>query len=98
MKTYFKSHDNKQFWQYDHLQNLLLCILDDGCKQGIFQRCDLDAITVARQYKREEDNRVPYCNRIYATSSKAEFHQVYRKVFQEAMIAFDSIVISTQNK
>lgn len=98
MKTYFKSHDNTTFWQFDHLQNLLLCIVDDGCKQGIFQRCDLDAITVVRQYSKEEIQDIPFCNRIYATSSKAEFHHKYRKVFQEAMIAFDSIVISTQTK
>jgi hypothetical protein len=35
---------------------------------------------------------------LYFESSKAEFHHKYRKVFQEAMIAFDSIVINQSTK
>jgi hypothetical protein len=47
-----------------------------------------------RQYSKEDIQDLPYCNRLYFSSSKAEFHHKYRKVFQEAMIAFDSIVIN----
>jgi hypothetical protein len=92
MTTYFKSHDNTQHFKYDHLNGIMLCIVQDGCHQGLFQRCDKASMVLVRQYSKDMTQGVDESQRLYNPSTAEEFFQLYQKTLHNTQVAFNSLI------
>lgn len=92
MNTYFKSHDNTQFWNYNHLTGIMLCIVQDGCLQGLFQKCDKQSLILVRQFSNEMMRDLPEEQRTFNPSTKEEFFNLYQKTLHNTLVSFDSFV------
>jgi hypothetical protein len=78
MNTFFKSHDNTQFFNYDHLSGIMLTVVQDGCHQGFFKRCDKSSLVLVRQYSKEMQQGLHESVRTYHPSTEHEFNYELR--------------------
>jgi hypothetical protein len=82
MNTFFKSHDSTQFFNYDHLSGIMLTIVQDGCHQGLFQRCDKNSLILVRQFSKEMTQGLDESVRTYHPSTVGEFFTMYQKTLK----------------
>lgn len=92
MNTYFKSHDSTQHWKYDHITGIMLCIITDGCNQGLFQKCDKQSLVLVRQYSMEMTKGLDESVRTFHPSTHTEFFHLYQKTLHNTIVSFDSLV------
>lgn len=92
MNTLFKSHDNTQFFNYDHLSGIMLTIVQDGCHQGLFQRCDKNSLILVRQYSKEMQQGLHESVRTYHPSDVNEFFKMYQKTLHNTQVSFNQLI------
>jgi hypothetical protein len=92
MNTFFKSHDSTQFFNYDHLSAIMLTIVQDGCHQGLFQRCDKSSLILVRQYSKEMTQGLDESVRTYHPSDVNEFFRMYQKTLHNTQVSFKQLI------
>jgi hypothetical protein len=73
-KTRFRTSDGSYFC-YDHIEGVLVTVIADGARKGIFTRTDSTASMLARQFHLEEMHNVPDESRLYFPLTERQFKQ-----------------------
>jgi hypothetical protein len=92
MNTFFKSHDSTQYFNYDHLSGIMLTIVQDGCHQGLFQRCDKNSLILVRQFSKEMTQGLDESVRTYHPSTVGEFFTMYQKTLHNTQVSFKQLI------